>query len=486
MATPSTFSYAQAAKGQTATQSNTNPPTTNANPQSKDGVAPPVSGNQLPTTAARNTDAEIKDSPKTTETLKEMAWKQDSESAPRAEHAPQPESIASSSNLGHRDDDDAVTDASARRSDKDARHSNGSVRPTVDEAEAKKNKRGKKGKQAEKSPGEQDDAKDKEAEEKPKEPAKPLVEASIPTVNIWHQRIEAQAAKTVKPPGSASSSTSAHVNGDVVNTQTTKKNGKQVDGSESATATTHDEVKTQRKTSDAESSVRRSGPRGTRATRENTSNVNGAVPPVEDASLWPTPEIAIKVDRQKSVVERVDKVEKPEKEAPEDLDSSKPRPKKEWVTMDFVPTVQFQTPIPQLRTSRGRGGARGGRDTGSRGGHSANIVVASDKGTAAAPATAKPNNESKEQPRDAAAPTRATSLPPAASKRASIDATMIRDQRKPSAPTSNDRSKDASSASVSNFYSFPSTTPKLLSLHSRNHWRQPLSRIFQPRQKLLT
>jgi hypothetical protein len=50
-------------------------------------------------------------------------------------------------------------------------------------------------------------------------------------------------------------------------------------------------------------------------------------------------------------------------------DASSSKKKKGWVAIPYVPTVNFQTPMPQ-RSSKPRGGARGGRKAGlSRGTH---------------------------------------------------------------------------------------------------------------------
>lgn len=206
----------------------------------------------------------------------------------------------------------------------------------TEEREARRGKNKKKQKNAE-----------KEAE-KEKEEVKPevLVPAPIPVVNIWQQRkTEAAKAKPVD--------TAAHVTDlksqDASHTESGNKAG-------SSAGAVKDAGKGVKKSAEStnkvkEDSTRRVGPRGSRSVDSAFSN---QLPPsVADANLWPTPETVLEDDKRKAQ----EKVEKDEKEEPS---ANKPRPKDKWVTVPYIPTVTFNTPMP-TRGARGRGGARGGR-----------------------------------------------------------------------------------------------------------------------------
>lgn len=101
-----------------------------------------------------------------------------------------------------------------------------------------------------------------------------------------------------------------------------------------------------------------------------------ALPPVADATAWPTPQIALGEEKRKAQ-EKSDKSEKVEK-------SPSTRGKEKWTPVHYVPTAVFNTPLP---TGARRGGrpARGGRE-GGRGAHSSNT----NPNSTATPVDAKP------------------------------------------------------------------------------------------------
>ncbi|EFQ28726.1 La domain-containing protein [Colletotrichum graminicola M1.001] len=431
------FSYAQAAKGQAATTSATQP-TENG----KDATNS-VNGEQntVETSAVKSGDPVDDETSRNTPLKAQIASTQDAPSVP-AEANTNNTSAAASVTDSRRDDEDAVIEGSARRSEKSVRSASASTRVT-DDAEPKKGSRKPRKGKAGKESGE-DAKKDKQAEQEKEQPKIELVEAPLPSVNIWTQRKETQAAKTsvtlpVNGVSGASSSADAWPN-----SQESKKKGKAADATEAANGVAASS-KSQRKAGDGEVAVRRNGARGSRVI-DRDSRPTEVPPPVGDVQSWPTPETAVKETVKEDKRKPSDKTERPDADVQDDA-ASKGRSKEKWERMDFVPTVQFSTPIPSVRGSRGgRGGARGGRDVASRGGHGASAAAAAaDKPAAAAVPSSKSGSEARERARDGNAPIRTNSQPPAANnKRASMEASS-KEQRKPSAPSSSERNKEPQS-----------------------------------------
>jgi la-related protein 1 len=321
-------------------------------------------------------------------------------------------------------------------------------------SESAEGRRGKKGKKQRNN--------EKEAE-KEKEEVKPeiLVPAPLPAVNFWQQRKE-ELAK-VKPTNPvAVQNIQPSLEGSISNEPAppqapksidAKKRGKSsgTDDSErntgiaqnGAVKETSNASKGQKKGAEGsgkakeDQSNKRSGPRGNRGNdREEKSLPNPVPPPVEDPMSWPTPETALEEEKRKA-----QEKEKSEREEKDDTSSNKPRPKEKWVTVPYIPTVTFNTPIPQ-RGGRGRGGARGGRtEAGGRPSHSANGNATGDK------AQPNPTGNAPAEP-EKKTNTRSNSLPPN-SKRQASEQTNTRDQRKPSTAVPAEKSKGGPSKSES-------------------------------------
>ena len=124
-----------------------------------------------------------------------------------------------------------------------------------------------------------------------------------------------------------------------------------------------------------------------------------------DPELWPTPETAISDDRRRS--SQLDRPEKPEAK-PVDSKTQK------WVTMPFVPTAVFNTPLPPA--ARGRGGRGGrGRDATTRGGSSSQHTATSDRaeatGTMGPPPVPKQQEQERGRRTDTSRGGRAASVP---------------------------------------------------------------------------
>ncbi|WYZ42940.1 hypothetical protein EsH8_VI_000639 [Colletotrichum jinshuiense] len=425
------FSYAQAAKGQAATT-----PAAQGTENAKDSVSS-VNGEQPSAEPNSVKNGSVDDESWTNTSIKaELATKQDAPAAQAEANNTNNTSAAASVTDSRRDDDDAATEGSARRSEKSVRSASASTRVTDDAEPKKGSRKPRKGKAGKESS--EDAKKDKAAEQEKEQPKIELVEAPLPSVNIWTQRKETQAAKTsVTLPASTAAANTSTPADTWPNSQESKKKNKSTESTE-ATNGAVNANKSQRKI-DGDASAKRNGARGSRVI-ERDSRATEAPPAVGDVSSWPTPETAVKEEKRKPA----EKNERVEIEA-QDESGSKGRSKDKWERMDFVPTVQFSTPIPSVRGSRGgRGGARGGRDVTSRGGHGANAAAAADKPAGAA-APSKAGSEARDRARDGNAPARANSQPPAANKRASMEVSNAKEQRKPSAPASGERTKESQS-----------------------------------------
>ncbi|KAL2756159.1 hypothetical protein ACRALDRAFT_2027761 [Sodiomyces alcalophilus JCM 7366] len=462
MATSSPFSYAQAAKGQAAQVATTpneaadikskSTPDTEQSPDSQAVLSNEGIEGKACENATVSADAKV-------DVAQEQEQDQDQEKGIASRGADSESNTPSLIESRREDAEALVDDLSQSDEKKAARSSSTSTRVTDDSDFKKVQRKGRKAKAAGSSVADSDKSKDKEDEkekEKEKEPPKvELTEAPLPLVNIWTQRKEAQAAKTKTniatkasniggdAPATASSGSSV--------SQEAKKRSKTSEAGSVAKPTQNAHTgpfKGQRKTGEDgrpenDVAVRRGGPRGSRIAEKAD-----ALPPAADASAWPTPETSVREEKRKPT----DRVEKPEQpETNEESASTKTRKKEQWERIDFVPTVNWETPVPALRGSRGgRGGGsgRGGRDATSRGGsHVASSAPATtDKPADVAPAVAsKGASDQRDKARDGAPPNRGNTVPSAHAKQSATDPSRNRDHRKPSGPARGDRLKDATS-----------------------------------------
>lgn len=411
MAAASSFSYAQAAKGQGTTP----PQPALSNDTNQPSATPEASGDKP---AVAHESVEIPTSTQNADSPSVTQEKQDFESVSAVESDTRTESVPERSSEQRRDDDSRRLDRPWRRNDKGTRSSSATTR-SVDDHEPRRPRKGKKGKTADKQNGDSSAA-TADQESKEEAPKIELLEAPIPSVNIWQQRKEAQRAKT-KPnetaheeplPGSNAPQAPADIDGgNSIRDTVPMTNG----------------TKPHQKASDNTKPERQ----GSRGSRVSTKDVRSeAPPPVQDASLWPTPEISIKEDKKKPS----------EKEMLDDPSQGKPRQKKEWVTYDYVPTVSFETQLPQMRGSKPRGGAKGASSSrtsaaGPQPSEKAGMAVPVGKGA-----------ESKERTRDPSSNANGTASAPPAAKRTSADGSQPRtEQKKPLPNTATEKSKDVPS-----------------------------------------
>ncbi|KAK5987643.1 putative HTH La-type RNA-binding protein [Cladobotryum mycophilum] len=422
MATASAFSYAQAAKGQGSN--------TPSNPTSQAQDSQPASSTVPKATPPVENSNESIDTVQNSDIPPTNVEKQDVASNNGSETEAQSESVVDAQRDTARDDETGRLDRPWRRNDKGTRSSSTTTR-SVDEQDSRRQRKSKKSKASEKTPNEQAGDKDQEpAQELPKVE---LLEAPIPSVNIWQQRKEAQLAK-VKP--STTSTTEQATNGLPNGTAATKP-------TEDRAASPRDHAtngsKSHRRPADT-TRPERSANRGSKlAEKEAKDNKADAPPSVADATAWPTPETAIKEDKKKPA----EKVDRPEKDLTDDGAQSKPRQK--WVTMEYVPSVSFETQIPMRGnkprpSTRSANGARTGT-AGTNAGEKATPTTTSGSSTQQNKA-----NETRDRPRDGVNGATRTTSSPSTNKR-TPDNTHPREQKKPAAQAVADKPKEPAPSS---------------------------------------
>ncbi|KAK3299073.1 uncharacterized protein B0H64DRAFT_454740 [Chaetomium fimeti] len=444
------FSYAQAARGRTASQ---------PSPQETSSPAPSTTGSQgkddastgatsVTAPSVTSTSPEIRDAEQTAQTLAESGLsKQDPEAASVADSSfstasvtEQPDNMADEASTKSID---AQATPQSQSEDKASRSASRTSRAN-DGAEGRKSRKGKKGRPSDKeAPSDQNQEEDAE---KVKEPSKPVVltEAPLPAVNPWAKRMEAQ--KVVQVKGSDAPAADGE----------SKPNPSQEEaGPRSAVSSGINGDKWPQKKSaevlrPADQAPRRSGPRGSRAGDKDEKSP-AALPPTADPTSWPDPKSA--AEREQPARKSQEKVDTAAEK--ENLDEAGPTRKKTWEKLEIVHSVVFETQLPPLRGSKPRGGAaRGGREAGSmRGSHPASAAAVSQTATgsvsdkAPSPGGSTGPKPATTRPREGSIPSRAAPL----SKRASIDVAS-RDQRKPAVSSNatdqaRDTNIDASSSS---------------------------------------
>lgn len=416
-----TFSYAQAAKGQMATSGSTSPsvtstPATGAQDQQANDLS-----NGVLEPAALATDARKNNLEAVRNTKPEEIPAASVSDASCTTNNDTSGSSGTSSNDSRRDDD-TNSEISARRSVNDNKSQGGpssrasQSRPASTSTDSKTSRRERKPKGAKNIDKEAD-----AAENAKNAPAKPeLYDSPVPTVNPWQQRQLAKRKQGVSESVTSNAPTPAQPNARKGASASTNSPAKP--GSETVATNGLDIHK---KGGDGDAS----GKNGARRAVEQL--------PTTDSAHWPTPDSATKDLKQRRSADKP--AEHQEGHSQEGQGPQKGKQSKNtWVKMDFVPSVSFKTQIPP-KGGRPRGGARGGRDGTTRGGHSANLAKDGEKATG--PASSKVNGDVQENGRDAPTNARGASVPSTSTKQRSAEASSFRDQRKHSVPAAA-RSKD--------------------------------------------
>ncbi|PHH71984.1 hypothetical protein CDD82_6231 [Ophiocordyceps australis] len=337
-----------------------------------------------------------------------------------------------------RDGDTGRLDRPWRRAQKDTRSPSATTRSAEDHDVAGSHN-DTKSKAPEKHCSDQDSSagKNESAHEAPK---LELLEAPIPSVNIWQQRREAMAK--LKPTTTGGDGGVNGASASFADARKTVKSSRDSSLPMSETASTNGS-KQPRKASETVH-TERNGSQHARTTEKETRDIKADLPPsVDDAASWPTPETAVK-EKRKSSISNADRAEKDAKDNSEEPLQHKSRQKEKWITYDYVPSVNFETQLPQMRGMKPRGVARAANGTS----RATGTTQVNEKAAAAVP-VAK-STENRDRPREGVpAPNRTASVPPAV-KRTSMDVSSFRDQRRASGHASghaaSDRSKDATTS----------------------------------------
>lgn len=436
MSNSAAFSYAQAAKGQpttmqstTASQSSSEsqaPSTTST--QSRDVV--PTPSTRAPSVAISTTSNELDGSQNTrSSSVKAESVSLNSTDSDITSTSDKAAELSSLPSQGAEKVLGEVVPQSAGRRGRGQTLTS----QTTDGGDGKRGRKGKKSKATEKESGQ-----DQDQEKKENLPPQPeLSEAPVPAVNVWTQRQEARAAKikTTSPtaiqPRSSSSATANQPDGlSNATTQDQKQKSPQNEGVEANAAHSRPSSGNIKPKKDFDqfrsngNQARRAAPRGARLNNgEERAALETLSPAANNTSSWPTPETAA------SGLKAQVQTGKSEKEQKDDSAPSKPRSKKEWQPIEFVPSVSFNTPIPSRGGSRGgRGGLRGGRDAAARGNHAATASLGNlpDFYTAYRPANYYPDRTQYN-----GTATGAATIAASVSKRTSADMPTARDSRKP-------------------------------------------------------
>ncbi|KAI1456900.1 hypothetical protein F4805DRAFT_467744 [Annulohypoxylon moriforme] len=465
----STFSYAQAAKGHPTTQSIGSQPTSapsqapsTTSTQSRDVAATPSTRAPSVAISTTSNDGSQNTSSSSVKPESYSLNSNDSDCVSTSDKAVEPSSLPSE--VTEKALSEVVPQSTERRGRGQTLNSQ-----TADAGDSKKPRKGKKSKAAEKE-SEQDQDQDK----KENVPLKvELAEAPMPAVNIWTQRQEERAAKFKVAPSATTQSQGSNT---TVNAQTNgasnpapqdhKSKAPYNDGADATLVQNRplsgggrsSKKDFEQSRNNSNQGSRRTAPRGARANNGEEKSSSEVLTPISNnTSSWPTPDTAatdLKVQTNSG---------KPEKEQKEESGPSKPRQKKEWTPMDFVPTVNFETPMPTRGPRGGRtGGSRGGRDAAVRGGHgnnASNVIT----------------NSRKDRAQENGTTTGASSVALPASKRGSIDVSASRKPQTqgtakvgeiPSASTKTDAAKQILADSTNGILP-QQTTTRATSLNQR-------------------
>lgn len=277
------------------------------------------------------------------------------------------------------------------------------------------------------------------------EPKGELLEAPIPSFNPWTQRKDSTTTKAKLVLTSAATTATAVAASNTASVQSAKTTASS-ETSAAPSDSTVDKSVDSVVNGVAKPPVRkwgelppRNGARGARV--GDKDNKNGLT--ANDDIAWPTPETAVQEEKKKAATATApaaEKVERSDKDSTDESAPAKSRPKEKWVAYDYVPTVSFETQLPQMRGSKPRGGARAVNGTRPAG-------AAAQAGDKVPAAQANKSAESRNRRESSNGASRTASLPPT-NKRASLDGTQLREPRKVSNPSSGDKAKDPAATSA--------------------------------------
>lgn len=400
----STFSYAQAAKGQLATTSGPQSvisqaaSTTDNQPADAPAAAGEAVASQSTAASTTSNDADVK--PSDTQSASHVDSQNKTETDATSQSTPAVESTTESTAT-----DAAVSAAPEKK--QGAETPDRRVKAASARSDTSDNRKPRKGKKSKTADKESDQEQTTEKEKEPEAPKVQLSEAPIPAVNFWVQRAKEASTKTPQP-APARTQTGANAQDSKAKTA----NNDADNSSRSASVSKAQKKDTSKDT--AEQGARRHASRGSKVTEKAAGE---SLPSVADASSWPTPDTAATEIKSSETAPKP--AEKEEVSEAKGDSGSKEKPK--WVAVPFVPSAVFETPLPS-RNPRGSktGAPRGGRETGARG----HAGMSNSAERTQAPGAARASGDKFVDGAKAA-----TAAP---AKRASVDAGVSRDVRKAS------------------------------------------------------
>lgn len=431
----SSFSYAQAARGQSTSQQNTqlasSSATSTPDPLAKDDV-PAGSITATAPALVYATEGPNMDNNNNTKPVSESGLsKQGPAMGVQDNHIA---SIDQQASKAVQEDAAVIFNTPQASEGKNSRSTSRTSR-TNDASDGKKSRKGKKGKAQDK------DVQSEQAQEDgaEKEPVKPVVltEAAPPAVNPWSKR--AAEVFQGKDKTAAAQLVTSPVVGSELKKRTLPDNGEP----QPVMNGVHSDKSTQKKTAEGpratDQASRRNAPRGARATDKDEKNA-APLPAVSDSSAWPEPKAA--ATQELPVRKAQEKSEASDKDG---QDEAAPARKKTWEKIDINHSVVFQS-MPAPRSTKPRGGARGGRDQATLRGHpNGNNSATSPTSGAATEKISSGAGSTKAQPttahpREGSVAARSSSQAQSSmpTKRASVDGS----QRKPSVSANAENTRD--------------------------------------------
>jgi la-related protein 1 len=369
-----TFSYAQAAKGVSATPVVPSKPTSTEPEKSDAKTEEPSESVPAPTESV--TTASETETPQEPETATTSVNNDAEFTTVTSKHAHRSKATNS------RTSSPSVRSNAAQSKEGDASNTANGTTDASSEKQAQSDAKADKTENGSETSKEKSEKSEKSEKAEKATPPKELKAAPLPSVNIWQQRKEAQEAKAKSTPSPAA--------GKGKSEEAQQESGK---------------ASSKKKGTDGASE-------GTKGKKSDGKGRDEALSSVADASSWPTPQVALGEEKKKAQ----DKTDKPERT--DKSPASRSHGKEKWMPVNYVPTAVFNTPLP---TPAGRGGrkpTRGGRDGGRGGAHGAG-AAAGDKAASgqAAPAKQAPG----ERGRNETGSSRAASLPAQARRSTSAD-----------------------------------------------------------------
>lgn len=388
------FSYAQAAKGSQGAPApskttSTEPEKSDSKPeeQSNQPATEPVTTSseaETPQETEKVTQSTDQDAEFTTVTSKHTARTKAVHSrtaSPNIRSTAQPKEVESSNTTnGTAEASSEKQEKSDAKADKSEHSTEGSKEKSDKSEKPEKGDKSDKGEKGEKSEKAEKNA-----------PPKELKAAPLPSVNIWQQRKEAQDAKSKTSPASTPGK-SASAKADDSQQESTRAVSKKK-GSEGVQDGTKDRKKTE----------------GGKARDEALSSV-------DDASSWPTPQVALGEEKKKAQ-EKTDKPQPAEKSP-----VNRSHGKEKWMPVNYVPSAVFNTPLPPAGGRGGRKATRGGRDGGRGGAHAAGPATGEKPASGQAAQGSAAKQAAGERGRNESGNGRAASLPAQSRRSASVDA----------------------------------------------------------------